>query len=1046
MSDVVSDWVSAGAAWRASLTPLGAGSSGERERQSRVFNHSGMNPAAAARAYDRVLAQRKLTEQAGYPGSSAATLINDKSPVQPGVTSEWTPPEKKPLEQPGVTSPAPTEKKSPAQPGVTSEWTPPEYQGPSVFDVASPPPDQPDGTPWETTTQLGVATNVIVPGTGGQTIDTTITLPDNNVISMRRVADGNGGYTIWMNSSGTMSVILPEGANGVGAGNSLQYTMAPGDDPSNPTIVSILSKGGSESVSLDTRSGTIWGTEQLDNGEQEFTIPDSNSDRYSYRTNTDEMGRSYTELVGERHHDQTGWYLGIDGLHRTYNADQSVDVLGTDHAGVYRNLHIGSDKRISGWIANDSRNTYSTIILTDDGSFESIRDSSGKLLHSTSRNFRGVVTRENSYDPDGKRTSYLDHSDGTRMIYAEDGLRIHVKDPWHYTIINPDGSRQDVDTTPTEDTRSTTEKLIDSLGSYRTWIHDKVKTVGLSAFELTNIGADINLFAGQFGYEPDLPSISRSMTGDDIRLDPVSSTTLGLGIGIGAAAFGIVSADLKTQFTAASQLGKWVSGGQGFTDAVGNIWIPVQRSINARSLAVLNTDLEGSTRHPLKTSGDLAFGAATLLLPIKGFGPAVKAGATTSARNTGTAADLVNAVGKGGRRKPSNGLDASLSGRNPKDVSPVTDARGYFSLKEQSADVTNSLIEHGRNRNYALTATVEVFESVARSIRLRMLRELAEQGASALGGRVGNGGATFYSGNSRGGSGRSTPTGQMGRPSSAQPFRSGSTNGAHYSDVYRQLPGYRPPVSSFSRLLNPQDKAKLRNPFDGNGNVVTTKLEPGHRYEFHDGKNVTYVHTNSTGTPEFIDTWGSRDKDGGTTGAIKRNKILRDLQPNAVYRVNGKFWLRTDRTGLVVEAYGSGLGIVPLANRVRSASLQNAFNRMRGRISGRPLDAGHHFRNEWGSPAEMAFYSPQRSAVNQSPGAYYQMEAEVTAKMRQSVSNGGSGLAEFSLVLDYGAPPVRLPSVGRRPIGDERAPWYYHTRYRMHGDRQWEEVNSIVNR
>ncbi|MFD3428486.1 hypothetical protein [Nocardia fluminea] len=65
-----------------------------------------MTPAAAARAYNRILAGRAL-DSAGQ-SISAAQFVNDKGPTQPGVNPEWKPPtDKKPPEQPGVTTPAP---------------------------------------------------------------------------------------------------------------------------------------------------------------------------------------------------------------------------------------------------------------------------------------------------------------------------------------------------------------------------------------------------------------------------------------------------------------------------------------------------------------------------------------------------------------------------------------------------------------------------------------------------------------------------------------------------------------------------------------------------------------------------------------------------------------------------------------------------------------------------------------------------------------------------------------------------------------------------
>lgn len=84
-----------------------------------------MTPVAAARAYNRVLAQRELTAQATDVGNSTAQFVNDKGPSQPGVNANWTPPtEKKPGEQPGVTT-------SPAD--APSSTTPPGQLDPEVL-------------------------------------------------------------------------------------------------------------------------------------------------------------------------------------------------------------------------------------------------------------------------------------------------------------------------------------------------------------------------------------------------------------------------------------------------------------------------------------------------------------------------------------------------------------------------------------------------------------------------------------------------------------------------------------------------------------------------------------------------------------------------------------------------------------------------------------------------------------------------------------------------------------------------------------------------
>ncbi|SFL70581.1 Uncharacterised protein [Nocardia asteroides] len=77
---VAADWVNAGAAWRASLTPIGVKSTSVRSDQPRVINVEGLTPAAAARAYNRVLAQRDLNNQAVDIAGPATRFVNDQGP------------------------------------------------------------------------------------------------------------------------------------------------------------------------------------------------------------------------------------------------------------------------------------------------------------------------------------------------------------------------------------------------------------------------------------------------------------------------------------------------------------------------------------------------------------------------------------------------------------------------------------------------------------------------------------------------------------------------------------------------------------------------------------------------------------------------------------------------------------------------------------------------------------------------------------------------------------------------------------------------------
>ncbi|MFI6173515.1 hypothetical protein ACIBCN_42520 [Nocardia sp. NPDC051052] len=97
-----------------------------------------------------------------------------------------------------------------------------------------------EGVPWETKADNGAAaTSMIVPGTGGQTIDTTIRNADGTITQVRSVSNGNGGVTTWTaNADGSLSVRYPDGTNGASPNQAKIYTVPAGQDPSGPAPIS----------------------------------------------------------------------------------------------------------------------------------------------------------------------------------------------------------------------------------------------------------------------------------------------------------------------------------------------------------------------------------------------------------------------------------------------------------------------------------------------------------------------------------------------------------------------------------------------------------------------------------------------------------------------------------------------------------------------------------------------------------------------------------------------------------------------------------------
>ncbi|MFI9506963.1 hypothetical protein [Nocardia sp. NPDC052566] len=571
-----------------------------------------------------------------------AEAKQQRTATQPGVTTE----------QPGPLLPANGQPQNQAT--AEPELKEATYKGPTMFDIGNAPEGQAEDVPWVTQTELGTATSRIVPGTGGQTVDTTIVGRDGKEITLRRTANDLGGYNLWMNSGGTMSVAYSPGTNGAKAGEILQYTVVAGDDPSRPSIVSILRDGGLTTDSLDTRTGTIWRTTQLDNGEQEITQLEADDVQRSYRTYTDEMGNRGTNLVGERRADTTGWYAGTDGLTRTYNPDRSIDISGMDSTRTQQELHINPKGQVSGTLINDLKNRFTTINLTDDGSYEQTRDFSGRVLHTTSRNLKGEIVREFSYDDKGKRTEFLRNKDGSTTFFQPDGTKIQVKDYWHYTVWKVDGSHEDFDITPKIDTRSSGEKILDALDNYRSGAWEQAKGLGVGLFTMSGVGSYINTFGGWLGYEPNLPSLSKDLTGHDLLLPPTISAGLGLAIGIGSGVIDNVVSDFKLAMTAGRATAGWLTGQQSFGDATHDIWGGLQSSINARSKFLLMTDLEGSTRHPAQTAGQLTVGGLTWFIPVKGIGR----GAGTAAKASAAAATKVMEAASRAIRQSRAGTEA----------------------------------------------------------------------------------------------------------------------------------------------------------------------------------------------------------------------------------------------------------------------------------------------------------------------------------------------------------------------------------------------------
>ncbi|MFF0631535.1 hypothetical protein ACFYTS_03460 [Nocardia sp. NPDC004151] len=257
-----------------------------------------------------------------------------------------------------------------------------------------------------------------------------------------------------------------------------------------------------------------------------------------------------------------------------------------------------------------------------------------------------------------------------------------------------------------------------------------------------------------------------------------------------------------------------------------------------------------------------------------------------------------------------------------------------------------------------------------------------------------------------------------------------------------QLPNYTRPngVNSVPNVLGDLDRVKFIQPVDPSGHFVKFDLEPNSTYIFYDHGNLkTTIVTKADGSPKYIETWASLRVSGRKHPVY--NPILDKPIPNVVYRVNKNFWLRSDKSGRIVEGYHPDIGVTSALNRTRSTSKQSDFNQRRGTAQG--TDAGHIFPAEMGSPAELIFYTPQISSVNRGGGAIYKFERRAVTLIKDLTRPNSPGRLEWSMSMEYAEMPAKS---GSAPEDGARMPSRYHAGYKPRGDRYWMERPEIDNK
>ncbi|BAW09960.1 hypothetical protein KP696_10415 [Nocardia seriolae] len=200
---------------------------------------------------------------------------------------------------------------------------------------------RPEGVPWDTPTgNGGVATSVIVPGTGGQTIDTTIRNADGTITQVRSVSDGNGGVTTWTaNADGSYSVRYPDGTHGAAPGQAKTYTVPVGLNPAGPApIESAITADGKQvrTTSLNSDGSVSTADTTLNpDGSVNTTYPDGLGGTYTTTSRFDEKGRVDQAVTGRHNADGSGYQIEYDGIRIDRGSNGSVLVTGTQDGTSY---------------------------------------------------------------------------------------------------------------------------------------------------------------------------------------------------------------------------------------------------------------------------------------------------------------------------------------------------------------------------------------------------------------------------------------------------------------------------------------------------------------------------------------------------------------------------------------------------------------------------------------------------------------------------------------------------------------------------------------
>lgn len=175
-----------------------------------------------------------------------------------------------------------------------------------------------DGDSWTETRPNGeTLTHTIVPGSGGQSVDTRATRPDGSFSDIRTVSDGQGGWQSWSdNNDGSSSYAGQQGAGGD------HYSQRYDGSPLDGQAPRVTSTG-----NADNSQGTITGTNndgtqstgdynRVGDGEYQLTTKNPDGTTSSVRSVTDEATGDITTAVadedGVKVADSTGKVTEVD--------------------------------------------------------------------------------------------------------------------------------------------------------------------------------------------------------------------------------------------------------------------------------------------------------------------------------------------------------------------------------------------------------------------------------------------------------------------------------------------------------------------------------------------------------------------------------------------------------------------------------------------------------------------------------------------------------------------------------------------------------------